>query len=120
VEGAGTIFEQHQGRPALVGLPRQQGIGPAHLDRIPTPRLQVTDERARADARGTRIDEVTEGFSGQATLAPVPEDHGRRGAAAQRFGLRDERNVEHPERRLGARRGRGAEKKGNARAGHAV
>jgi hypothetical protein len=33
--------------------------------------------------------------------------------------LRDERNVEHPERRLGGSPGWGAEQKGNVRAGHA-
>src|SRR5215813_13143689 len=61
---------------------------------MPAARANRVNERGVGDATGTGVDERRELLNVGMPIAEVSEDHGRRRAAAQRFGLRKKRNGE--------------------------
>ena len=75
-------------------------VGSIKCQRDPAASADVVEQRIRPDARGAAIDQVAERLGSQATLAPVTEHHGRRGAAAECLGLGNKGNVEDGEWRL--------------------
>jgi len=98
VKSPGTILDERQDRPATLQFGIDGLVCAVKCRRHPSALRQLPQQRIGADARGAAIDQMRERFRGETTLAPVAQHHRGGSAAAEVFGLGNERNVEDGER----------------------
>jgi len=103
MKAARAIFDQRDHGTASGQLSRHlRGIARAG-NRRPAALFHRVDQRGRVDAAGRAIDERGEGVRKNILRPPVPHHHRGRRAAAERFGLGQERDRQHWLGRCGCR-----------------
>ena len=90
-----ALFDEQHRRALRVEFDAQRGRGAGQAGRRPVPFTQRLDEDGVGDAACGVVDQRRELAHGGMRIAPVAEQHNCGCTAAERFGLRQVRDVEH-------------------------